>query len=143
MNDIKPARGDYAPAMGRRQWLRGFAAAFIAVSGGSSFYLQQLNFGNLGVVEWLAHVGAGFLGNRAAFKKLGVAYLADHPHEANLRRLSRLLCGDGAKSIHLQLIESIAKDWVEHDVTVVDGWVLARTEARICAAFHLMDGTRA
>jgi len=143
MSDIKPAQGDYAPAMGRRQWLRGLAAAFIAFSCGSALSARPLNFGNLDMEGWLASVGADFLGNRATLKKLGAAYLTRHPNEGSLRRLSRLLSVNGTKSIRLHLIEGIAEDWVEHDVTVVDGWVLARTEARICAALHLMDGARA
>lgn len=143
MSDIKPAQGDYAPAMGRRQWLRGFAATFIALSCGSALSTLSLSFGNLDVERWLASVGADFLGNRATLKQFGAAYLAMHPDEGTLRRLSRLLSANGTRSHRLHLIEGIAKDWVEHDVTVVDGWVLARTEARICAALHLMDGTRA
>jgi hypothetical protein len=36
------------------------------------------------------------------------------------------------------LIERIAQNWSMHDVTQVEGWVLSRTEARICAAVHLL-----
>lgn len=143
MSDINPARGNHAAAMGRRQWLRGFAAAVIALSCGSALNTRPLSFGNLDVEAWLASLGADSLGNRATLKQLGAAYLVMHPDEGSLRRLSRLLSVNGTKSIRLHLIESIADDWVEHDVTIVDGWVLARTEARICAALHLVDGPRA
>jgi hypothetical protein len=143
MSDSNPSQGDHAAAMGRRRWLRGFAAAVVALSCGSALVGRPLSFGNLDVPAWLASFGGDFLGNRAALKQLGAAYLAMHPDEGSLRRLSRLLSANGTKSMRLHLIEGIAEDWVEHDVTVVDGWVLARTEARICAALHLMDGPRA
>jgi hypothetical protein len=43
--------------------------------------------------------------------------------------------------VRLSLTIGVARDWAEHNVTVVEGWVLSRTEARICAVLHLMGGT--
>ncbi len=39
-----------------------------------------------------------------------------------------------------QLRSGIARDWSAHRVVVVDGWLLARTEARLCALLHLEAG---
>lgn len=89
---------------------------------------------------WLRHFSAGYAGDGAALSRLGAIYLASNPQERNRERLSRLLSMDGTSSVASRLIEHIARDWSEHDVTMVDGWLLARTEARICAALHLMDG---
>ena len=84
---------------------------------------------------------SGRLGEPAALGRLGVIYLASHPAERDAGRLSRLILRDSAAPVEAALIESIASDWSRHDVTLVDGWVLSRTEARICAAVHLMGGT--
>lgn len=85
--------------------------------------------------------GSGRLGDPAALGRLGGIYLASHPAEREAGRLSRLILSDRAAPVESGLIESIASDWSRHDVTLVDGWVLSRTEARICAAVHLMGGT--
>jgi len=41
------------------------------------------------------------------------------------------------------VFESIGRDWRTHDLALLDGWVLARTEARVCALLHLIQGTAA
>jgi len=89
---------------------------------------------------WLRHFSADYAGDSAALSRLGAIYLVSNPQERSRERLSRLLPMAGTSSVGSRLIEHIARDWSEHDVTTVDGWLLARAEARICAALHLMDG---
>jgi hypothetical protein len=144
MSEIKRAQhGRHSPAMRRRDWLRGLTGAFFALSLGSPLGMRQSWSQPPDLKDWLHSTDPYFLANRAALTQLGAVYLAMHPDERNFRRLSRLLSGAGSKPVRVHLFESIAQDWVEHDVTVVEGWVLARTEARICAALHLMGGIRA
>ncbi len=88
--------------------------------------------------SWLKRIDPARLGDRVALSRLGAIYLASHPEEQGSERLSRLLLRDSADPVEIGLIESIARDWLKHDVTQVEGWVLSRTEARICAAVHLM-----
>ncbi|HEX2791385.1 MAG TPA: hypothetical protein VHN17_13220 [Steroidobacteraceae bacterium] len=90
--------------------------------------------------SWLQHFGPGRLGDPMALSRLGAIYLASHPGEREPQHLSRLILSDRAGPVELVLIETIARDWSKHDVAQVDGWVLSRTEARICAAVHLMGG---
>jgi hypothetical protein len=83
--------------------------------------------------------GSRLFGDAAALRELGARYLAEHPQERDRSRLVRLLGEDRRFSIRSALIERIARDWRAHDVTAAGGWVLARTEARLCALLHLMD----
>jgi hypothetical protein len=90
--------------------------------------------------SWLQRFGPSRLGDPMALSRLGAIYLASHPGEREPQCLSRLILRSSADPVDLVLIESIARDWSRHDVAQVDGWVLSRTEARICAALHLMCG---
>jgi hypothetical protein len=54
--------------------------------------------------------------------------------------LSQLLIADDGDAIQSQLLSAITRDWSRHHVAVVDGWLLARTEARLCAVLHLESG---
>jgi len=79
----------------------------------------------------------------AALRRLGALYLRSHPEERSLDRLSRLLTVDASDRGPSPLSAALARDWANHDVSLVDGWVLARTEARLCAVLHLAAGARA
>jgi hypothetical protein len=91
--------------------------------------------------KWLRRIDTGFYKDSAALGRLGASYLVSHPTERNIRLLSSLVMGAHTGAVRLGLTIGIARDWAEHNVAVVDGWVLSRTEARICAAVHLMGGT--
>jgi hypothetical protein len=123
--------------LGRRDWLRAFAGLCgtlllppsRAWSRGSPTTLES----------WLQ---THSMGDLRTLKRLGAAYLAEHPEERDRSRLSNMLAGEGTTQVRLQLIEKIARDWADHNVCIVEGWVLARSESRLCAALHLMDGPR-
>jgi hypothetical protein len=40
-------------------------------------------------------------------------------------------------------LNAVSRDWSDNHVVVVDGWLLARTEARLCAFLHFEEGARA
>jgi hypothetical protein len=134
--------GDHgaARALERRHWLRAFVALFGVLSFGPPFGVRESWSEEAHLEKWLRLFSVDFLGDGAALSHLGAIYLASNPGERNRKRLSRLLSGDGTNPVGLSLIENVARDWLEHDVAVVEGWVLARTEARICAVLHIMDG---
>ncbi|MDP6705057.1 MAG: hypothetical protein QF893_01840 [Alphaproteobacteria bacterium] len=75
---------------------------------------------------------------------LGRAYLALHPAESDLSILmSRLLDTHNwpaGATLHAQLQKRGKRDFVEGDVVLLDQWVFGRTEARLCALFHLQTG---
>jgi hypothetical protein len=56
--------------------------------------------------------------------------------------LSHLLIDGGDAAIPSRLLRALARDWSNHHVAVVDGWLLARTEALLCAVLHLQEGAR-
>jgi len=79
--------------------------------------------------------GAHAMGDAALLRQLGSEYLALHPQERDMRHLLH--------SLSNSVFESIGRDWRTHDLALLDGWVLARTEARVCALLHLIQGTAA
>jgi hypothetical protein len=127
-----------ASLMARRGVLRGLAALLGAASFACSFGLR-VREGEAGLEDWLRRFGDDLLGDLAALGRFGAIYLSEHPNEGDRGSLSRQLAGDGSTPVRLGLVEGIARDWREHDVVVVEGWVYARTEARICALLHLMS----
>jgi hypothetical protein len=129
-------------AEGRRNLLCGFLGLLGVLSIDGTVGVKESCSAAGHLEKWLRHFGAHFLGDCAALGRLGEIYLTAQPKERNRKELLRLISGVGVGSIRGSLIESIARDWSEHNVVVVDGWVLARTEARICALLHHMDGAR-
>lgn len=128
-------------AVSRRECLGAGAGLVWALSGRPSFALFKQREKPTELEKWLLHDGVVLLGDIAALRRLGAVYLSLHPQERDRERLSQLLLRS-AKPAGLSLLEEIARDWFEHEVIVVQGWVLARTEARICAALHLISGAR-
>jgi len=92
--------------------------------------------------DWLRTWGAAFFTDLAALRRLGAIYLAAHPEERSRVLLSQLLIAGDDGTIPSRLLRAVARDWSSNQVAVVDGWLLARTEARLCAALHLEEGTR-
>jgi hypothetical protein len=129
-----------APAVDRRGCVRLLIGLLGVLSMDRSLGARQDSLPAADLENWLKHFGPGRLGDTVALSQLGGVYLALHPGEQEPERLSRLILRDSADPVESVLIESIARDWLKHDVTQVDGWVLSRTEARICAVVHLMSG---
>jgi NAD(P)-dependent dehydrogenase (short-subunit alcohol dehydrogenase family) len=72
----------------------------------------------------------------AAARAVGEAYLAAHPDEADeqlLRRLLGLEPGDVRPNDVRRLRAAVHRDYQGSDFVLVEGWYLARTEARLCA----------
>jgi len=72
-----------------------------------------------------------------AGRDLGRHYLAAFPEEASLPRLTQGLLTFEALRSSQAFVERIAalrtRDFENEDMVSVDGWVLARVEARLCA----------
>lgn len=88
-----------------------------------------------------ASSASGLLPHRDAARRIGWRYLAVAPEERSTTRLRRLLF-DGADVdvgpemlAHLRRLIDMKRrhDFSIGNTVVLDGWLLARTEARLCA----------
>jgi hypothetical protein len=126
--------------LSRREWLCGFTGlcavlSFNIASGGANGRNPMA-----GGEDWLSRMTRELPDDVIALRQLGESYLVAHPDEADRTQLSRLLAPDGLAVGELAaLVRNVERDWISHNVTVVNGWVLARTEARLCAMISLTD----
>lgn len=82
------------------------------------------------------------LSDRASARRIGRAYLAAYPAEADAPRLTAQLAqalgaARGRRDLRLALRRAVRDDMRHGRSVLVDGWVLARTEARLCALASL------
>jgi len=73
-------------------------------------------------------------------RRVGREYLAQAPDDADPDRLAEILFGDprtaaamSSAALRAHVARRRARDFETGDTVIVDGWVLARTEARLCA----------
>ena len=74
--------------------------------------------------------------------RIGQRYLEEYPDEADATELRSLLAfsGPAASALGPALVPVATADFVNGDVVVIDGWHLARSEAR-AAALVALEGT--
>lgn len=79
--------------------------------------------------------------DREGAARLGRTYLAAHPGEARGGGLVRALAGPtgptSASGASSAVAARIRSDYAAGNTVVVDGWVLSRAEARLCALVAL------
>jgi hypothetical protein len=63
---------------------------------------------------------------------VGREYLREHPDEVDVSTLLAALDSAGPRSLHEWLRWRQAHDFEHGQTVTVQGWVLARTEARLC-----------
>ncbi len=69
-------------------------------------------------------------------RQLGLSYRAAHPDEDELGLLQELTAGITDSSL---ASADIRGDFARGDIVTVDGWVLSRTEARLCAIYSILS----
>jgi hypothetical protein len=141
MNCNPQSEAHAAAGIGRRDCLRGVIGAVLA--GLSLHFDRLLPWQQSDLEHWLRSFGAHAIGDGALLRRLGALYLAGHPEECDRARLTHLLSGAHAALRGSNVFESVARDWREHEVELLEGWLLARTEARVCALLHLTQGAAA
>ncbi len=80
------------------------------------------------------------LGSAEAWCAVGRKYLDIFPHESNLALLQNILFGNSGHrgTGNLQLLAwQRQKDFEHGNIVLLDGWVLAQSEARACALMAL------
>jgi hypothetical protein len=92
---------------------------------------------------------ASFFHNKQSAKKVGLEYLKIAPLEADIYLLSNLICSCNedyrAKLLHADcrgfrelLRQRLCVDFEQDRIVSVHGWILAVTEARLCALTALL-----
>ena len=134
-------------ASGRRQFLRlsastGLASFALSCSWpGVSAVLASERFGN----SDLASALTTFFKDPDGAAAVGRRYLALHPDEADADRLSEALFDSAQPSratteaLRSDLSRQRQRDFRDGDVVILDGWLLARSEARVCALTVLLQ----
>ena len=73
---------------------------------------------------------------------IGLRYLSLYPEEADVDRLWTALVGSPAPArtdeLKMRLAQLRQRDFEDGEIAIVDGWILARTEARACALLALV-----
>lgn len=120
------------PALSRRELLAGAAVLATSAVG----IACRADPEHPGAPTWLA---AGF--DRPALITLGGAYLATHPDERTVMALDAAVQdargGRWPWSVSRDLPAILAHEFETGDTVLVDGWLLSRTEARLCARMAL------
>ncbi|HZS84703.1 MAG TPA: hypothetical protein VFA50_17640 [Stellaceae bacterium] len=131
----------------KRTFLRS-ALALLAVPGGTLFGLWAT-----GETSDVAARITDLIGARAGARAIGAAFLARFPTEADQKQLSRRIAqlvrssgearlgGEAISSRALQraVRQAITSDFETGRMIELDGWLLAQTEARICALLVLRE----
>jgi hypothetical protein len=90
----------------------------------------------------IRHALAAIVDEELTPKAIGRKYLTLHPEEADIDRLWTALNGLSAPLRSDELRTRLAKlgqqDFEDGEIAIVDGWILARTEARACALLTLV-----
>lgn len=84
-----------------------------------------------------------------AARAVGQAYLRDAPQESDACILTDMIIKSGTdlmqrfdvlseKDLIAKLRNAITEDFVSENTVQVDGWILSRTEARLCALCALL-----
>jgi hypothetical protein len=130
-------------AVGRRDLILALIGLCAGVLAGTSGGPGEVRSKSRALGDWLRACGADFFPDLTVLRRLGDIYLLAHPEERSRALLSDLLIAGDDGSIPSQLLSAVARDWSGNHVVVVDGWLLARTEARLCALLHLEGGAPA
>lgn len=121
-----------------RRYLLGVAATGLVLSHVPTLAGPQSPFENsiVGQLETL-------FSDLPSIQNLGRAYLAATPGEAGRAQLTALIFGTERPQSTHELMTYLAgkrhRDFVDGDVAIVDGWVIAKTEGRVAAMLCTPD----
>jgi hypothetical protein len=146
IGEATAARHQYAQTIGpvgRRDLILALIGLCTGALGRSSCGRGAVRSNSGALADWVRDCGSAFFSDLAALRRLGAIYLAAYSEERSRALLSHLLIAADDGAIPSRLLNAVARDWSGNHVVVVDGWLLARTEARLCAFLHLEEHARA
>jgi hypothetical protein len=91
-----------------------------------------------------------FFSHKESAKNIGLEYLKSTPMEADVHLLTSLICSfneeyrekllrSNSKRLRELLRQRLCLDFEKDDIVTVHGWILAATEARLCALTALLS----
>lgn len=118
--------------MNRRHFLEVAAVSAVALS------LPGIALGKTASAEWETLAQPDLLSSlgEPRVRAIGLCYRETHPHESNAVHLAAAICRPPSSPTNLR--QQIQNDFAAGRTVIVDGWVLALTEARQCALFSLL-----
>ena len=124
------------PAVNRRDFVRTTLAATVGV-GGSLGVFACTSAPRSVPIAWRAPALLDALGEEQV-RRIGTMWIEQHPAERSLESLSSALRQRVAYSASAEAFEeAITEDFDANRIVIVDGWMLAVTEVRQCALYHL------
>jgi hypothetical protein len=132
--------------MRRRDVLRGLAAS-LSLAGNLVFSAAATEAvtSPIGMVEirrYIRRTLGAILSRELTLQTIGRRYLSAYPEEADVDHLRRALVGQSAAphtdQLEARLAQLRQQDFEGGEIAIVDGWILARTEARACALLTLV-----
>jgi hypothetical protein len=75
--------------------------------------------------------------NKRTLRKIGREYLRQAPHENSVELLEQMILCNQVETPEETLAPNVKKDFDASRVVVINGWILAITEARQCALLYL------
>jgi hypothetical protein len=130
--------------MHRRDVLKGLSAS-LGLAGALVCSAAEVTASGVGLVEIRRHIRralTGIFNEELTPRTIGHGYLSLYPEEADIDWLWTTLAGSSAPSradeLTVRLAQLRQRDFECGEIAIVDGWILARTEARTCALLTLV-----
>jgi hypothetical protein len=114
--------------------------ALLAGAGGAGVILSRLRLGPVDAADVDA---ALTLADRRAWHELGRRYLAAFPSDRDTGAWIREMVSGTDDDVVEAIGEAVDRDFRRGEIVLVEGWILARTEARLAALAAIMAGETA
>jgi hypothetical protein len=135
---MRSVRSPVAIGQSRRATLLGFAGLALTSAGPPTDTILKRRSSTAAERQYLRWLNDR-RGNAAGLAVLGEAYFALRPDERDAIWLKQaLLCDSQSKDCCSTVARSAAIDRTAGDVVVLEGWILARSEARLVSLAYLL-----
>ena len=126
-------------ALGRRAFLRAIAwGALLPLTGAAGARGEESSAFEAALLALLS--------DPSGAARIGRVYLAGQPEEARRELLARRLCdalGEGPRStLRERMARCARRDFTRGDTVQLSGWLVSRSEARLCALAALASAER-
>lgn len=123
------------PSFGRRRILRGATFAFIGGCSGSASLIGRGFARTRDDAHGVEQAMSDLLQDQEAARAIGVRYREGFPEARDrIALIADIEASLGRGPVNSRKLEQrIRQDFADENTIILDGWVLSRTEARLCA----------